>query len=209
MRVATRAREVKVPDVRGKSVTEAGRAIATAGLALRIDPTRRLDPNVPADHVLAQDPEPGTIVRRPRAVRVHVSEGQRAPVMPLFTGLSERAAQIAATQDGIRIASTAEIRTTDYPPGVVVAQDPPAKSRSAATTLLINRSQGAVRYVMPDLIGTPGRRVADILRRDGFLIAITGETPYPGLPADIVIRQTPQAGFQITSGEPISLEVSR
>jgi beta-lactam-binding protein with PASTA domain len=62
---------------------------------------------------------------------------------------------------------------------------------------------------MPDLIGTPGRRVADILRRDGFLVAITGETPYPGLPPDVVIRQTPQAGFQIAFGEPISLEVSR
>jgi beta-lactam-binding protein with PASTA domain len=92
---------------------------------------------------------------------------------------------------------------------VVVAQDPPPKSRGSAITLLVNRAQGGVRYVMPDLIGTPGRRVADILRRDGFLVAITGETPYPGLPADIVIRQTPQAGFQIAFGEPISLEVSR
>jgi beta-lactam-binding protein with PASTA domain len=209
MRVATRAREVKVPDVRGKSVTDASAAIAGAGLALRIDPTRRVDPAVAVDHVLAQDPEPGTVVRRPRAVRIHVSEGQRAPLMPQFTGLSERAAQMAATQDGIQIVSSAEVRTTDYPPGIVVAQDPPPKSRAATTTLLVNRAQGGVRYVMPDLIGTPGRRVADILRRDGFLVAITGETPYPGLPADVVIRQTPQAGFQIAFGEPISLEVSR
>lgn len=209
MRVATRAREVKVPDVRGKSVSDAATAIANAGLALRIDPSKRVDTTVPADHVLGQDPEPGTVVRRPRAVRIHVSEGQRAPLMPQLTGLSERAAQIAATQDGIQIASSAEVRTTDYPPGVVVAQDPPAKSRAATITLLVNRAQGGVRYVMPDLIGTPGRRVADILRRDGFLVAITGETPYPGLPADVVIRQTPQAGFQIAFGEPISLEVSR
>jgi serine/threonine-protein kinase len=209
MRVATRAREVKVPDVRGKSVVDASAAIGNAGLSLRIDPTRRVDATVPADHVLGQDPEPGTVVRRPRAVRIHVSEGSRAPLMPQLSGLSERAAGIAATQQGIRIASAAEIRTTDYPPGVVVAQDPPAKSRSGATTILVNRAEGGVRYVMPDLIGTPGRRVADILRRDGFLVAITGETPYPGLPADIVIRQTPQAGFQIAFGEPISLEVSR
>lgn len=209
MRVATRAREVKVPDVRGKSVAQAGAMIADAGLSLRIDPTRRVDPAIPADHVFAQDPEPGTMVRRPRAVRIHVSEGPRSPVIPVFTGLSERAAQIAATQEGLRINSTAEIRTTDYPPGVVVAQDPPPKGRGQAVTLLINRAEAGTRYLMPDLIGTPGRRVADIMRRDGFLVAIVGETPYPGLPADIVIRQTPQAGFQIAFGEPISLEVSR
>ena len=54
---------------------------------------------------------------------------------------------------------------------------PAAESRGSSITLLVNRAEGGARYVMPDLIGTPGRRVADILRRDGFLVAITGETP--------------------------------
>jgi serine/threonine-protein kinase len=209
MRVATRTREVKVPDVRGKSITDTTAIIADAGLSLRIDPAKRVDPKVAADHVIQQDPEPGTVVRKPRAVRVNLSLGPHAPLIPQLTGLSERSAQIATSQQGLKVTSTAEIRTTDYPPGVVVAQDPPPKSRAGEVTLLVNRAQGGVRYVMPDLIGTPGRRVADILRRDGFLVAIVGDAPYPGLPPDVVIRQTPQAGFQIAFGEPISIEVSR
>jgi beta-lactam-binding protein with PASTA domain len=36
-----------------------------------------------------------------------------------------------------------------------------------------------------------------------------GSNPYPGVAAGVVIRQGPQAGFQIGPGEPISLEVSR
>jgi beta-lactam-binding protein with PASTA domain len=79
------------------ATTSLSAAIANAGLALRIDPTRRVDATVAADHVLAQDPDPGTVVRRPRAVRIHVSEGSRAPLAPQLVGLSERAAQIAAT----------------------------------------------------------------------------------------------------------------
>ena len=209
MRIATRAREVKVPDLRGKSVAEATTITANAGLALRLDPGRRVDPKVPADHVLAQEPDPGAVVRRPRAIRIHVSQGPHAPVVPQFAGLSERTAQLTAAQEGLQIVGTAEIRTTDYPPGVVIAQDPAPKTHAAQLTLLVNRAQSGVRYVMPDLIGTPGRRVADILRRDGFLIAIVGNAPYPGLPADVVIRQTPPAGFQIAFGEPISLEVSQ
>jgi serine/threonine-protein kinase len=209
MRVATKTREVEVPDVRTKSVAEASAAMTNAGLSLRVDPARRVDPTVPADHVLTQDPDPGTVVRRPRAVRILVSQGPHAPVVPQLTGMSERAARLSATQEGIQIVATAEIRTTDYPPGVVIAQSPPPKARGADMTMLVNRAQGGVRYVMPDLIGTPGGRVADILRRDGFLVAIVGDAPYPGLPADIVIRQTPQAGYQVAFGEPISLEVSR
>jgi beta-lactam-binding protein with PASTA domain len=40
-------------------------------------------------------------------------------------------------------------------------------------------------------------------------VAVVGSTPYPGVAAGIVLRQSPQAGFQIAPGEPISIEVSR
>jgi beta-lactam-binding protein with PASTA domain len=116
---------------------------------------------------------------------------------------------MAFTQQRIQIASTAEIRTNEYPANVVVAQDPPAKSHGSSVRLLVNHVQSGMSYVMPDLIGTPGLRAADVLRKQGFLIAIVGDTPYPGLPPGVVIRQTPQAGFQVAPGQPISLEVSR
>jgi beta-lactam-binding protein with PASTA domain len=62
---------------------------------------------------------------------------------------------------------------------------------------------------MPDLIGVNGDRAAEILRAHGFRVAVVGSTPYPGVAAGVVLRQNPQAGFQIGPGEPISLEVSR
>src|SRR5262245_21104216 len=82
MKVAIRAREVKVPDLRGKSVTEAQAALNDAGLVIRMDEARRSDPKVPADHILSQEPDAGTVLRRQRAVRVRVSDGQRDPVLP-------------------------------------------------------------------------------------------------------------------------------
>jgi beta-lactam-binding protein with PASTA domain len=48
-----------------------------------------------------------------------------------------------------------------------------------------------------------------VLRSRGFRVAVVGDQPYPGVPAGVVLRQQPQAGFQISPGEPISLEVSR
>ena len=62
---------------------------------------------------------------------------------------------------------------------------------------------------MPDLIGTEGAATADLLRVQGFRVSVVGDHPYPNLPAGIVLRQYPQAGFQISPGEPISLEISR
>ena len=209
MRVATNAREVKVPDLRGKSVAEATDAVSRAGLALRVDPLRRPDPSVPNDHVLSQDPAPGSVLRRQRAVRVRVSDGSKAPVLPSVVGQFERDAETALAQEHITIVGRAEVQTSEYPAGTIVAQDPPAQSRSNGITLLVNRGEGTQRFVMPDLIGTYGERVAGLMRAADFRVSIVDNVPYPGLPAGIVVRQTPQPGFQIGLKDAISLEISR
>jgi beta-lactam-binding protein with PASTA domain len=48
-----------------------------------------------------------------------------------------------------------------------------------------------------------------MLRRHGFRVAPVASAPYPGLAPGIVLRQNPQAGFQIDAGEVVSIEVSR
>ncbi len=209
LRVASRSRDVTVPSVVGQSLTDAGAALDRVGLTLTVDPQRRADPKVPANDVLEQDPLAGTIVRAPRSIHIRLSEGAQAPVVPAVTGLSERAAIITLGQAHVTVAATAEVRTTDYPPGTVVAQDPPPKSQTDSVRLLVNRAVQGMTYVMPDVIGTPGTRTVDVLRKAGFVVAIVGAVSYPGLPAGIVIRQTPQSGFQVARSETVSLEVSR
>lgn len=209
LQIATRAREVQVPDVRGLSLDDATTAVRGLGLTLTIDPVRRPDPTVPASHVLGQEPEPGVTIRRQRPMRVRLSDGARAVVVPDLIGESERAAEIRLAQDAITLAGTASIFSTGYTPGVVVAQDPPASAGAGAVALLVNRGDAGTTYVMPDLIGTPGSRVADVLRRRSFRVTILGEVPYPGLPSGTVVRQSPAPGFQVAPGDPITLEVSR
>ena len=209
MRVATRAREVQVPDVRGKSVADARAAMSAVGLVLKVDPIRRPDPSVAADHVISQEPEPGVVLRRQRAVRVRASEGQREPVLSAVVGRAERTAELTLADERVTITSRAEIRTSDYPAGTVVAQDPLPKSRASSVTLLVNRGEADQTFVMPDVIGTFGLRSADILRTLDFRVTISGEAAYPGLPPGVVIRQTPAPGYQVARNAVIALEISR
>jgi eukaryotic-like serine/threonine-protein kinase len=209
MRVALRAREVQVPDFTNRTANEATAFAASLGLGMKIDESRRPDPKVPAGRVLAQDPAPGSIARRQRSIKVWLSAGARSATMPLLVGETERTAQLRLTQDGLTLAAVSEIRSQDFAPDVIVAQTPPAKSAAGRVALLVNRGERGASYVMPDLIGVNGDRAADILRNRNFRVAVVGSTPYPGVAAGIVIRQSPQAGFQIGPGEPISLEVSR
>lgn len=209
MRIALRAREMRVPDFTNRTANEATALAADLGLAIKLDDARRLDPKVPADRVLAQDPPAGTTTRPQRSVRVWLSAGARAAYVPILAGQTERTAQLRLTQDGFGTATVSEIRSEAFPSDVVVAQDPPGNTPGSHIALLVNRGEQAQYYVMPDLIGVDGEHAAAILRDQGVRVAVVGTAPYPGVPAGLVLRQSPQAGFQIAPGDPISLEVSR
>jgi eukaryotic-like serine/threonine-protein kinase len=209
MRIALRAREVVVPDLRGRTIAEATAALADGGIRLRVEDPRRIDPRVPAGAILAQEPGPGTPVRPQRSIKVWISAGARASTVPALEGQGVRSAEMRLKQDGLDITALAEIRSADYVPEAVVAQDPAPQSAATGVALLVNRGQAGATYVMPDLIGVNGDRAADLLRARGFRVAVVGQQPYPGVPAGVVIRQAPQGGFQIAPGEAISLEVSR
>lgn len=209
MRLALKAREVQVPELTNRTANEATAIVGDLGLTLRVDESRRLDPKIAAGRVLAQEPPPGSVARQQRSVKVWLSAGPRATTVPLLTGETERTAQLRLAQDGLTLADVSEIRSQNYPVDVVVAQQPPAKSAAASVALLVNRGERTGTYVMPDLIGVNGDHAAEILRARGFRVAVVGSNPYPGVAAGIVLRQNPQAGFQIGPDQPISLEVSR
>ena len=212
MRLAVRSRDVIVPSLEGRTVNDASAVLTAVGLTLKVEDTKRPDTKVPAGQIITQDPIAGVRTRSERSVKVWVSAGAHATTVPSLLGESERSAQLRAQQQGIELAAIAEIRTTDYATGTVVAQTPaPRQALPAGATLalLVNRGEHGATYVMPDLIGVNGDRAADLMRARGFRVSVVGDHPYPGIPAGIVLRQSPQGGFQIGLADPISLEVSR
>ena len=209
MRAALRTREVQVPSLVGKSIADATEMLARAGLGVRVDENRRTDSKVAEGLIVQQDPPAGAEARRQRTVRVWVSSGPRATTVPALVGQTERTAQIRMDQDGLQIASLTEFRSPDYPADAVIAQDPPPTARANSVSLLVNRGEEATTYVMPDVIGIDGNRVATFLRSRGFRVSIVGSQPYPGVPAGTVVRQQPPGGFRVAAADSISLEVSR
>jgi serine/threonine-protein kinase len=209
MRVALKVREVQVPDLRNHTVAEATVAVAADGLVLNVDERSRLDPKIPSGRITVQEPPPGSTTRRQRSIHVWLSQGARVTTIPALTGESQRSAELRLREDGLSIVALSEVRSSDYPSGTVIAQEPPPAAHGTEVALLVNRGEQTNAYVMPDLIGVAGSRALDLLRAHGFRVTIVGEIPYPGIPPAIVLRQSPSAGFQIGAGEPISLEVSR
>jgi len=209
LRVALRAREVQVPPLVGKTVSDATQSLGALGLTLRVDPTRRTDANVVANRIMQQDPPAGAAARSQRSIRVWLSAGPRTTTVPELIGQTERTARMRLQQDGVDLGSVTEFKSPDYAADAVVSQDPPPDAKSPTVSLLLNRGEEATTYVMPDVIGMDGNRVSDALRERGFRVTITGSQPYPGVPPGTVVRQQPQGGFRVAASDAISLEVSR
>lgn len=209
MRLALRSRDVRVPDLVGRTVNQASTSLTELGLPLKVEETRRSDPKVAAGLILAQDPASGSTARRPRSVKVWLSAGPTVSRVPAVVGLTERTAQLRLESEGIGIRNLAAVRSSAFPAGVVVAQNPGPGAAADTISLLVNRGERGATYVMPDLIGVNAMQAAQVLRGRGFRVALVAEQPYPGVPPGIVLRQSPLGGFQIAPGDAISLEVSR
>ncbi len=209
VRLTLRSRDVVVPSLVGVTAQNASATLADLGLTVKVEEGRRIDPKIPADHVIMQDPPAGSTARSPRGVKVWLSAGPRALEIPNLIGSTDRTAQLRLQSDGLGLMRVDEVRTNEYPAGVVIAQWPSPKARGTDVALLVNRGERGASYVMPDVIGTTGDTAAETLRKFGFRVAVVGTYPYPGLPAGIVLRQNPRSGFQVSPGEAISLEVSR
>ncbi len=209
MRVAFRAREVQLPNLTGREISQATSILSSVGLTVRVDDNRRFDPKVPAGHVAGQDPVPGTAVRRGRSVKVWLSRGAKVTVAPRLVGESEQSAQRRIAEEGMIVREVADVRSDQYQADTVISQDPPPGMPGESVSLLVSRGERASGYVMPDLIGVAGEAAIEALRSHGLRATVVAQQPYPGVPPGIVLRQHPTAGYQVTAELAVSLEVSR
>src|ERR1700679_4191371 len=91
MRFAIHGREAVVPAITGLSITDASDSAAHVGLNLTLE-NRFYSAAVPAGRILAQDPAPGSRVRREWPIRITESLGSQAVNIPNLVGESERGA---------------------------------------------------------------------------------------------------------------------
>ncbi len=192
MRLAVHGREVKVPDVRGRSPAEARRIAEPLGLATQVE-RQYYSATVPEGRVLSQMPAAGSVVRRGWELRLAVSLGPQRVAIPQVVGESQRAATIVLQQRGLD-SSIAEISLPGPPAGQVLAQAPPADASDVAApkvNILVARDSPEA-YLMPSFAGRPLGSAALTLKDAGFTLGkvTLALLPGPGAAAPDPARAT-------------------
>src|ERR1043166_1233644 len=153
MRIAIHGREVSMPNLVGKGVTDASNDLRSRGLILRV--ADRIYSEQPINTVVRQAPSPGMLMKISQQAHVVLSLGQRALQIPSLEGNSLRVSRIELLRGGLQVGEVSALSLPDVPADTVVLQNPKPGGGAATPRVDVLVSQGPREdaYVMPHLIG--------------------------------------------------------
>ncbi|MGB2668299.1 MAG: PASTA domain-containing protein [Candidatus Acidiferrum sp.] len=207
MRIAIHGRETTMPNLVGKDVGEASKALRSKGLILRV--ADRVYSDVPINQVVRQTPPPGMLMKVSQQAHVVLSLGQRELEIPPLEGNSLRVSRIELLRGGLQVGEVTSVNLPELGTDVVLQQNP-KPGRGAATPrvdMLVSAGPKEPAYVMPYFMGLNEIDVqhrldqANLHRRINYVAA-------PQWPHGTVIDQSPLAGTRIGVNTEVELTIS-
>jgi hypothetical protein len=207
MRIAIHGRETTMPNLVGKDVGEASKALRSKGLILRV--ADRVYSDVPINQVVRQTPPPGMLMKVSQQAHVVLSLGQRELQIPPLEGNSLRVSRIELLRGGLQVGEVSAVTLPDMASDIVLQQNPKA-GHGAATPrvdMLVSTGPKEPAYVMPYFLGLNETAAehrldqANLHRKINYVAA-------PQWPHGTVIDQSPLAGTRLSSNGEVELTIA-
>jgi eukaryotic-like serine/threonine-protein kinase len=208
----TVAREgVVVPDLVGKDLVAALEQSNKQGLSLKVA-DRAFSTSTPSNHIISQEPRPGSWLRPEAIIRVVVSKGMGELAIPAVHGVPWRDAKYTLERYGLRVGDLFRVHSDRVTRDTVIAQSPPAASKIAKggmVTLLVSDGPWPVSYVMPDLRGQPQYVANEIAASIGLRVEKVRYIDRPEVRAGSVVVQQPAPGQRVMGGQGVELALAK
>ena len=202
---------VEVPGLVGRTRVDAEALLAAAGLSPGVI-TFEQSPTVASGEVMAQSPDPGTLVSAGAEVNMVISAGVDALVVPDVAGKSEADAVFQLSAAGFESAQIIIERrpSADVIEGFVIETDPAAGAVVPVDgSILVAVSQGAVPSVVPNVVGMSEQDATTKLEDFGFVVKVGDpiEVPVDDPNAGFVAQQEPAAGSTQEFGSQVTIHL--
>jgi len=195
--------EVRVPNVVGLFELEAGRVLRDADLVLKVEQSI-FDNEVPAGHIISQDPMAGRMVKQNREILVRVSLGPEEVEMPSVIGLTAREAKLGLTQAGFVLGEEEEQYDPEVSPGIILEQWPEPGEivmKGMAVNLVVSKEQEApLSFALPDFRGQDFELVKAQIRELGLPLGNSWPEYSTIYRQGLVVEQNPSPGTMVQAG---------
>ncbi len=199
---------VVVPDIKGKTLSQAQQALDTAGLKLKVEKEVTNDKVAPG-RVISQDPSAGEKMKKGGTVTVVMSKGLETVAAPDLTGKTEAEAADLLKKAGLVLGKVDTGFSDSVPEGQVMAQSPKAGARvEKGGAVDVTISSGSQQVKVPDVTNNTVDAAISILQNAGFKVDRFNDYNET-IEKDHVIKQSPNAGDRAPKGSTVTITVSK
>lgn len=208
----TKAKQIAIPDVTGKSVTEAIKELQDAGFVVADNQIEQASATVEAGEIIKTNPAAGSVRKEGFEITLYVSIGDTQIEIEDYTGKNYNEIKGKLEALGLQVIIESEdidpADADNYEEGIIFKQDIEAGtklSRGDLITLYIP----ALDNKYPDFVadGYTLAEVQDFANEMGFMVDVKTETVTDEAKVGKVIRQSRAAGTKIVRGARITITI--
>jgi beta-lactam-binding protein with PASTA domain len=202
---------VVVPDLVGKDVVYALEILTDLGLNAKVR-GYEFNPDIPKNHIIAQEPESGSERKRGRDVRVLISKGTETLIMPNLRNLRLEEADIILEENGLCRGAVARVSHTSIGDRHVIVQAPlPGLEvrKEDCVDLLVSQGSPPTWHKMPMLKNLHLDEAVRLLENRQLQVGPV-ETEYdPTLAYHVVLDQEPAAGYRVMGNSVVGITINQ
>ena len=197
---------VDIPNVQGKTASEARHTLENAGL--EVVEEDKADPKIERGNVISTNPAAGSQVKQGSTVTVLVSTGKEVTEVPDLAGMTTSEAEKKLKAAGLALDKTVTEESSDtVPSGKIISHNPaPGSQVSKGTKVAITVSTGKESVRVPVVSGQSLETAKGNLEAAGFKVQVNEVDGTE--PIDTVLSVANE-GQEVDAGETIEVRVSR
>lgn len=201
---------VVVPDLNGKEIVYALEVLSDLGLNTKVKGSR-YSATVAKHHIISQEPDPGTEIKKGRDVRLVISSGPQAVVYPNLLGMDLPLATIALEENDLHLGKVSYTYHQQRPREEILAQTPPGGTsgyRKSPVDLLVSAGPCPAWIRMIDLKGLGLESAIDTIEKHHLVVGNITQVDQPDIQGNLVLEHSPAKGYPVKAGGAIDLTIN-
>ena len=198
--------QAEVPDVTGKSQSDAEQELEDAGFTTSVQ--TETSSEVDSGLVISTDPAGGEMARRGSEVTVNVSSGVEQVKVPAVVGMTLNAARQQLSAVGLELSSSQ--KASDRPKNEVIGQSPDAGTTvdpGSTVSLSVSSGPAETRVPVPPLVGLTQADAETQLSSAGLVASVQTQSTSIQPQDGRVIDQSPSSGTEVAEGSTVVITV--
>ncbi|RJQ68486.1 MAG: PASTA domain-containing protein [Desulfobacteraceae bacterium] len=201
---------VIVPALTGKEVVHTLELLTDLGLNTKVRGSE-YSADIPKHHVIIQDPEPGSEIKKGRDVRIVISKGPRAVVLPNLLGMGLPQARLFLEKNDLRPGRISYTHNKKQSKEEVLSQYPVPGAvgiRGDSVDLLVSAGPPPQMMAMADLRGMDLNQAIAVIEKHHLTTGTIRSMQHGDFANDMVLDHTPAAGFPVAAGSTVDVTIN-